>query len=132
VKDIVYHASPKKFDKFDLTAEKQTIADRGIYFAPEATMARVAYGEYVYPSILNINPLYSDIRIERLSKTKEDELKKLGYSGYVYSYNKTLRESTDILVFEPEQIHILGSKQDIQGFKKFTKSESPVVNVILS
>ena len=33
------------------------------------------------------------------------------------------------VVFEPEQIHILGGKQDIEGFKKFTKSESPVVNI---
>jgi len=26
-------------------------------------------------------------------------------------------------VFEPEQIHILGSKQDIEGFKEFVKTD---------
>ena len=28
------------------------------------------------------------------------------------------------MVFEPEQIHILGSKQDIEGFKKFIGNEN--------
>ena len=27
-------------------------------------------------------------------------------------------------VFEPEQIHILGSKQDIEGFKEFVDNQS--------
>jgi hypothetical protein len=33
------------------------------------------------------------------------------------------RDSADqVVVFEPEQIHILGSKQDIEGFKKYTET----------
>ena len=27
------------------------------------------------------------------------------------------------VVFEPEQIHILGSKQDIEGFKKYVEKD---------
>ena len=50
------------------------------------------------------------------------------------AYNKDLqkrgylREDTyEYIVFEPEQIHVLGSKQDIQGFTKFvSKPEAPV------
>ena len=34
----------------------------------------------------------------------------------------------EYVVFEPEQIHILGSKQDIEGFKKFTKRQSNDIN----
>ena len=33
-----------------------------------------------------------------------------------------LPKQTVITVFEPEQIHILGSKQDIEGFKKFVET----------
>ena len=29
----------------------------------------------------------------------------------------------EIVVFEPEQIHILGSKQDIEGFKEFVEGK---------
>jgi hypothetical protein len=39
-------------------------------------------------------------------------------------------ESDNYVVFEPEQVHILGNKQDIEGFKKFVDSStsSPAFN----
>ena len=40
-----------------------------------------------------------------------------------YGIEQGSLESTTYAVFEPEQIHILGSKQDIEGFKKFTNSK---------
>ena len=38
--------------------------------------------------------------------------------------------NNEITVFEPEQIHILGNKQDIEGFKKFVTQPSTSVKVI--
>jgi len=120
VKDIVYHGTSKDFDKFDLKAEKSTIAENGIFFAPTKNQVLGTYGKKVISAIINSNPLISDDRIERISDKKKKEILNNGYNGYIYSYNKTISSADDIVVFEPEQIHILGSRQDIEGFKEFT------------
>jgi hypothetical protein len=36
---------------------------------------------------------------------------------------KTSDSAEQVVVFEPEQIHILGNKQDIEGFKNFTRGQ---------
>jgi len=118
VKDIVYHGTEKTFDKFSKDAEKVTIADQGIFFAPTRNQARNS-GKNIIRAIININPLISDDRLERISENKKQDLLSKGYTGYVYSYNKTISSADDIVVFEPEQIHILGSNDDIEGFKNF-------------
>ena len=48
-------------------------------------------------------------------------LKKEGYDG-VLSITQS-KENPEIVVFEPEQIHILGGKQDIEGFKDFVQGK---------
>ena len=70
-----------------------------------------AYGSAYVSAILNIkNPLVDLTRsFGDISKT---ELK--DNDGFIGT-----NESKEIGVLEPEQIHILGSKQDIEGFKKF-------------
>jgi hypothetical protein len=118
VKDIVYHGTEKSFEQFSKDAEKATIADQGVFFAPTRNQARNS-GKVIVKAVINSNPLISDNRIERISEKKKQELLSQGYNGYVYSYNKTISSADDIVVFEPEQIHILGSKQDIEGFKEF-------------
>ena len=123
VKDIVYHGTNKEFNKFDLNAEKSTIAENGIFFAPTKNQVMGTYGERVVVAVINSNPLISDDRIERISDRKKNEILNSGYTGYIYSYNKTISSADDIVVFEPEQVHILGSKQDIQGFKEFVQGK---------
>ena len=44
--------------------------------------------------------------------------KKLGYDSII-GVDAGQKEGGTIAIFEPEQIHILGSKQDIEGFKEF-------------
>ena len=52
------------------------------------------------------------------SKAFSDRLKKEGYDAVkVDNYEYT--------VFEPEQTHILGGKQDIEGFKEFVQTTTP-------
>jgi hypothetical protein len=46
------------------------------------------------------------------------------YEFYKEKGYDSLLGSDEYVVFEPEQIHILGSKQDIEGFKKFV--EQPI------
>lgn len=49
-----------------------------------------------------------------------NKLKKEGYDAVIES-------GREFVVFEPEQIHILGSKQDIEGFKKFVGKPITVI-----
>jgi len=112
VKDIVYHGTrgfdssgkeKPKFDKFDknFIGKGQGLRSddmaKGFYFGSYKIADRV--GTRIIPAILNIE--------------KED--------------NTTVRRNTvdfdtkgDVfVVFEPEQIHLLGGKNDIEGFKNF-------------
>jgi len=59
-------------------------------------------------------------------------LQSLGYDGLYINSNKELFNKTGIVdyitvqkvVFEPEQIHVIGSKNDINGFKDFMSFEN--------
>lgn len=128
VKDIVYHGTDKTFEQFSNEAEKATISDQGIFFAPTKNQARNS-GKIIVRAVINSTPFISDDRIERISEKKKQELISQGYTGYIYSYNKTISSADDIVVFEPEQIHILGSKQDIKGFKNWVSSTPQSTNV---
>lgn len=46
-----------------------------------------------------------------------------GKNGYIYKNKLEDSDSNSYVVFEPEQIHKLGSTQDIKGFKKFVSEE---------
>ena len=76
-----------------------------------------AYGSAYVSAILNIkNPL---IDLNRsFGDISKVELK--DYDGFVGT-----NESKEIGVLEPEQIHILGNKQDIEEFKEFVSKEKP-------
>ena len=81
-----------------------------------------AYGSAYVSAILNIkNPLVDLTRsFGDISKT---ELKE--NDGFIGT-----NESKEIGVLEPEQIHILGSKQDVEGFKEFV--DKPATNKLAS
>jgi hypothetical protein len=66
----------------------------------------------------NTNRKYIDIanNFPVITKSISDLLnEKFGYD----SVNNQLGNIKELLVFEPEQIHILGSEQDIEGFRRF-------------
>ena len=169
VKDIVYHGSDSKKEKFSITGA-------GTHFGT-LKAAKERRNKTIIPVVLNIdNPvLFKDILADDVLKAADKFLKENGEyleNGYrneesgllVYLYNQgkidsdtlwdTLyssrntmlqilqnalnsngyryinevedKGSTSYVVFEPEQIHILGSKQDIEGFKDFV--ENPTSN----
>jgi hypothetical protein len=89
VKDIVYHGTEDKFDKFDIKYfGKNDFGDlgKGFYFAFDKA------------SIFNEPIVVSAIVNDTNSKQSP---------GY------------EIMIPNAEQIHILGNKQDIEGFKEF-------------
>ena len=52
-----------------------------------------------------------------------------GNDGVVYENIVDPILSTSYGIFEPEQIHILGNKQDIEGFKEFVSTQPPTDNL---
>ena len=143
VKDIVYHGSRNadKFDNFDdnLIGELDSgFFGRGIYFSPDVKYAQgYANKGYnnkagqLYAVVVNLqNPLNTDAN--QANKNWGTDVIK-NYDGALVTegawsnpelngeepagYNpNTLGE---IVVKSSSQTHILGSKQDVEGFKKF-------------
>jgi hypothetical protein len=135
VKDILWHRSSQKIDLFDKSKTKE-INNNRFYFSPFNTGR---YGSQVTRVLLNIknlaNPHNSDFMDDVNKKHPEYTEGKSKYFDlptqiYVnakkYEYDGVLAfEGTnddEYSVYEPEQIHILGSKKDIEGFKKFIKN----------
>jgi hypothetical protein len=125
VKEIVYHSSPNKIEKF-----RESYF--GIYFA-YSPITHGGYGSIVNAALLNIkNPL-------TLPKNKEEWLaydkEYRAYMNYTtdaegyrsFKYDGSIERSSvtnnglQVRVRDPEQIHILGSKEDVEGFKNFVK-----------
>jgi hypothetical protein len=99
VKDIVYHGTEDKFDKFDIKFfGKNDYGDlgKGFYFA------------FNKESIFNEPIVVYAVIDDKNSKQSP---------GY------------EIMIPSAEQIHILGNKQDIEGFKEFVNNPVQRVNL---
>ena len=101
VKDIVYHGTDKKFDKFDLAFEgsnEKGGKGKGFNFTRDITDTDM-YGDIKISVILD-----AQNKVETDKEARQDEL----------SY---IDDVDEIVVYNANQIHILGSKQDIEDFK---------------
>lgn len=132
VSDIVHHGSKETPKSFNANKE-------GIFFTNDINyanqygnkLADLADGVVVnksLPVMLNIkNPFHPDISISTRPSHKDIYFNPIntpaGYDGVIGkdAYAETMGDS--IVVFEPEQIHILGSDSDIQKFKEFVSKE---------
>lgn len=125
VKDIVYHGTRNTFDKFEKRNKEQYSIENetqtnslldGIFFTDRNTALDNYTDEnkILKSVILNIqNPLLSDNRRQVSNKNikNQDGVITVEFIGNSIS---------DVyVVFDPEQIHILGSEQDIRRFKNF-------------
>ena len=146
-KDILYHRTNNIIEKFDRSKTKSNAfyfnlnPNKGKFkYLVSAILNIKKY------AALPIN--YTSLLGDKNAAITEDDLKKQGYDGAIafksldkfvkinedatVNMTKDISQETNILennldkkdsneyvVFEPEQIHILGSKQDIQGFKNF-------------
>ena len=108
LKDVFYHRSNEKFDQFDnskLNKETGGFFD----FAKESGIER--YGKNLYPALLNISKLGEGFEL----KDGQDGVKS----------TEMLADGKDVYsVPNASQIHILGNKADIEGFKNW-KQELP-------
>jgi len=119
VKDIVYHKTDKIFDKF----KKQELA---FYFTSSNTdnYTGVKYGQFL-PSILNIKNPDKVVNKNNYIRGRDNFQIENNNDGIIMS--SFIPDGINwYVVFEPEQIHILGSKQDIKGFKEFVQKSLPI------
>jgi hypothetical protein len=105
VKDIVYHRSNEKFEEFDDTKRNK---ETGNLFDFSKTKDNVQYGENLYPVILNVNNLGEGFV---LNEGVDGTTSEVMGGEKIYS------------VPNSKQIHILGNKADIEGFKKWKQSQ---------
>jgi hypothetical protein len=145
VKDIVYHGSPNrnilKFDKSLLGKNVEADSTQfGFYFTENKKSAEI-YSNWgsvekngkVYPILLNIKNSFIGTEIDTI-RDKEGNVIKTTEDNRVEQIKNAIKNNNDsvilsengiskdiILVFEPEQIYMLGSNQDIEGFKKFVE-----------
>jgi hypothetical protein len=128
VKDIVYHATDKKFDKF------KNPEGNSIFFAPTKEEAWTQKGDVLISAILNIKNPKRKLNNKYLENPKDfDGTLDLYTIEYVESLPDEISEIfNEITVFEPEQIHILGNNNDIEGFKEFVNTqEEPKFKTIM-
>ncbi len=136
VKDIVYHASHNEFAEFK---DPSSSGLSHIWFSQKPLLGQ--YGENIYRVILDVkNPLdeydsenyLKEIRHYEAPMNPEwinnyhitGELPKYKYDGTIRS--SRVDEGKSITVRSPQQIHILGVKQDIDNFRKFVANDNKI------
>ena len=153
VKDIVYHGSPKKIKGNLIPSEKGTFG-KGIYLtkikkgAEDFAYTEEQLDEFGFPKLEEKNPKGSLITVIINTKNPQNisiysaEYNQLKIGNKIFDSKNISKEITgdsvigdrklktstglEYVVFEPEQIHILGNEQDIEGFKKFVDGKTNV------
>jgi hypothetical protein len=78
--------------------------------------------EYNNP-IETTDPIYINIKKNNNPSKTTEKLKELGYDSIIHYVRETSNYQQEgekhIIVFDPEQVYILGSKKDIEGFREF-------------
>ena len=138
VKDIVYHGGwIDKNDNFKIGESSNGEFGAGIYFTPSFESAQ----EYlsisgdapnIIAATINIkNPVVFDDKKPKKGESKDYVNSKLeenpNNDGAVYTSNRLIgneygvdeKLNNEIKVNSNEQVHVLGSNQDIEGFKNF-------------
>ena len=128
-KDILKHTTKAAVEKFKKGSGR---LGEGIYLAaPDYKMYDKA-GPNVYRAIVNVSNIkkydagqFNILANEQFptqdeySKEPQRKLQEQDKAQGINAYVSTATTGTEYNIFEPEQIHILGTKQDIEGFKEF-------------
>ena len=132
IKDIVYHGTKAEFEKFNTRPDKTSgskYINESAFFTTDLKLAN-KYGKDIQGRTINVivnltNPIIYKLKDEGIDLTKPRsfttnvriDLQNKGFDGALNT-----RYDKEIAVFEPEQIHILGGKNDIEGFKEFVST----------
>jgi len=116
VKDIVYHGSDEVFDSFKTFKDSNV---EGVFYTYSKDSAKI-FGNILSIMVNSKTPLIEEdsILYDSISSEAQEKLSK--------NYDSVITPNEMGVVFTPKQIHILGNKQDIEGFKKFTQPSTSV------
>lgn len=132
IKDIVYHSSESKFTKFK---DPSGSGLSHIWFSEKPLSGQ--FGSNIYFVILNIQNPLTEVNPDYVNELKffESPLNPNWENNYHktgelprFKYDGTIRSSRvdggkSITVRKPEQAHLLGSKEDIEGFIHYSKNK---------
>lgn len=137
VKEILFHNTSAVFDKFDpqFISRGNVSFGEGFYFTDNIKNHKGFKGsDKIIAVVVNANSIFND---SYKQKKQREEPK---YNLYVNSHERLLEvqkkhnefletnfdaviaiynDKKEFVIFNPDQIHILGSQSDIEGFKKF-------------
>ena len=144
MKNIVYHASNEYIESFDKNKISSNTLNYGFYgkgfYFNETSDDLINWWKTLYKkepiiirALIDIKNPYKEVsnvieektKLGDKKKTEEftDDLLQKNYDAILPQIPKE-EGSNEFVVFEPEQIHILGTKEDIEGFKKYINNKS--------
>ena len=125
VKDIVYHGTDLSKEQIDFKTDRG-----GIFLASSPIYASYfSKQENAYPALINFNNIYQakgltdNIGKEEISQIKSKRFDSVVGKGGI-SKMQQHKNDLEYIAFKPEQVHILGSKQDVKGFREFLSLKS--------
>jgi hypothetical protein len=138
VKDIVYRGTEDKerFEHSEIgSIDNASVFGKGFYFSEKKSEA-LKYNENIHLYILNVtNPINVAFTDDSIGMSVR-EAKSILYNKEIPIENDGVfvnenNLKSEIIVKDKQQIHILGSKQDIDGFKEFMSNLSNPINTSL-
>jgi hypothetical protein len=158
VKDIVYHSTYRPLEYFDKVQVRNGYGSGAIFFAdfeyanhfgnysPNTQINGVVAQKTIIPTLVNIkNPLQvSNVKFHRRrlkpswyppggTQDARDILARNKNNDGLIGVDFSEKENTTYVVRDSDQTHILGSKQDIEGFKQFVAqkpAQAPVTREV--
>ena len=142
MREIVYRADRRtNLDEKTTVNDKTLVYPTGVFYTTNLGYAKTLNKELkgkIYPSLLNIKAAASvdkqDIQYFGRNKDAFDKEFPKEVDSLVYFPDREFSDpadediygdvGTEFVVFKPKQIHILGGKKDIEGFKKFVNQPS--------
>ena len=119
VKDIVYHG---KISEKPISKSKPDAQYGSAYYFTSKLKNTKEFGNNIIQAIVNIKNPSLDAFEDSGSFTAKRMVEILNQKGYDAIDETSKEYPAQLVVFESEQIHILGSKQDINGFKEFVNN----------
>lgn len=118
VKDVVYHG---KISDNPISKSKSDAQYGSAYYFTSKLKNTKEFGKNIIKAIVNVINPSKDAFEDSGSFTAKRMVEILNQKGYDAIDETSKEYPAQLVVFEPEQIHILGSKEDIEGFKKFVE-----------
>ena len=137
--------APKDYDFQKNKGVNSGTKDYGIYFTGDKSIAKYYSKGYsksnrqIYPVLLNTQESYKTNKFLALNLRRLLGSTVLNPQSITEKdFNTTLKgkdsviwhgEKGEIIVFNPSQIHILGSKSDVEGFRNYVKNQGKVPTI---